>query len=150
MIINCYQPYWNSGLVVWFSPCVQEEPVSILGCPHVRPDYSVNYWQQFHIRRNTAILVKFFEKNSAKQIIKNLKIRALWLSIVDNHLYGTVKGLVAGSSRWVREVAGAIPGWPNSRLFKQLVPTIPCPQEYWVFREINWNKNVCKTDYKNL
>ena len=36
MIINCYQPYWNSGLVVWFSTCVQEEPVSILGCPHVQ------------------------------------------------------------------------------------------------------------------
>ena len=36
MIINCYKPYCDSGLVVWFSPCVQEEPVSILGCPHVQ------------------------------------------------------------------------------------------------------------------
>ena len=63
MIINCYQPYWNSGLVVWISTCVH------LGTgfnprQSARPDYSVNFWQQFHIRRNTAILAKFFEKKT--------------------------------------------------------------------------------------
>ena len=35
MIFNCYQPLWDSGLVIWFSPWVQEDPGSTPGCPQL-------------------------------------------------------------------------------------------------------------------
>ena len=37
------------------------------------PDYSVNFWQQFHIRRKTAILVNFFKIKLRKTDYKKLK-----------------------------------------------------------------------------
>ena len=119
--------HWSSGMILdlraggtGFNPRLSP-----------RPDYSVNFWQQLHIRKNTAIfLAKYFEKKLCKTDYKNLRNRALWLSIVDNHLYGTVKGLVAGSSLWVREVAGAIPGCP------QLVNSNNLSQQFHVLRNI--------------
>ena len=84
-------------------------------------DNWINRSQQFHIFSNIAFFEKLFEKQSAKQI-KKIQTGALWVSIVDNHLYRKVSGLASWLSRWVREATGSLPDCPQRGIIETICP----------------------------
>ena len=107
MIINCWQPSsWDSALEVWFSLWKREVSGSTSGYLQLTIIELIGHNNsissvKLHFLRN-------YLKNSPQNRLQKIQIGALWVSIVDNHIYWKVSDLVAWFSLWVREVQGSL------------------------------------------